>query len=64
MPNITFNIDSHRFTFIKSQMGTGKTKHLLKELGKPQYNDMYIIAISFRKTFATDFSKKMNFANY
>ncbi len=45
-------------------MGTGKTKHLLKELSKPQYNDMYIIAISFRITFATDFAKKMNFANY
>ena len=64
MREITYNIDSHRFTFVKSQKGTGKTKHLVKELAKPQYKDMYMIAVSFRRTFATDFAIKMGFQNY
>ena len=60
--DITFNMDRSRFTFIKSQMGTSKTKHLIKELEK--FEECYFIVISFRITFATDVAKKTGFENY
>ena len=41
-------------------MGTGKTEQLLREL--PNYN--VVIAISSRRSFADEFSKKMGFVNY
>jgi len=46
---------------VKAAMGTGKTERLLSLV-----DDTYkvIVVISFRRTFADEFSKKMGFTNY
>jgi len=43
-------------------MGTGKTEELARQIQKHNFKN--ILVISFRRTFADDFSNKMNFKNY
>ena len=47
-------------------MGTGKTYALKEYLNDPNNDliDSYIIALSFRKSFASDFASKMGFIDY
>lgn len=59
-PLIDFNVRNAKITFIRSAMGTGKTKCLAR-----QFEDYdKVLVISFRKTFATDFSAKTNLKDY
>ena len=57
---VNYSLDQGHHTFVKSEMGTGKTEELLRQL----HNYKTILVISFRRSFADDFSCKMGFENY
>ena len=58
---VKYSIKNAHHTFVKSQMGTAKTETLLSLIDDKL---PVIVVISFRRTFADEFSKKMGFTNY
>lgn len=60
--NVDYSLDTAHHTYVKSQMGTGKTEKLKKLLDCAEYP--VVVVISFRRTFADEFSTKMGFVNY
>lgn len=63
--NVDYTLDTAHHTYVKSQMGTGKTE-MLKKLLNAENGAEYpvVVVISFRRTFADEFSTKMGFINY
>ena len=55
-----FNVRNARATFVRSPMGTGKTKCLARQFEHYER----VLVVSFRKTFATDFAAKTRLVDY
>lgn len=53
---VDFDVHLTKHTYIISALGTGKTECLLNQLDK----DSNILVITFRRTFASDFTRRMN----
>ena len=49
---ITYNPNAAKISFIRSQMGTGKTKQLLAYIDEFDY----VVSVSFRISFAVEFA--------
>jgi len=58
---VNYTLDNAHHTFVKSDMGTCKTETLRDSITDKL---PVIVVISFRRTFADEFSKKMGFKNY
>ena len=60
---ITYKI-GHRMTFIKSQMGTGKTKALIDILIYASAVYDKVIFVSFRRSFTKEIARRLSHANF